>query len=286
MAAVTYSLPGTILPSYQILQTLQDGNATVVYRGLRKQHRRTVVIKLRKADYPPIKLIMRLKQAHRLPQGLDHPGIVAALRLDNHQNHHQNHHQNPFALGLENCGGISLRHQILSGPLPIATFLPMAMHLADILAMMHQQGGIRKDIKPSKHMSPEQPRRMNRQVDYRSDYYSLGVTLYEMLTNKLPFQSADLLKIMYSHIANTPLSPTAMNSEVPEAIAHIVTKLIAKTAEDRYQMAQALRADLARCWQDWQQQGTIDSFAPGALGAASQLVLHGRESDHTYHSSH
>lgn len=294
MAAVTYSLPGTVLPGYQILETLQDGDATVVYRGLREQDQRPVVIKLLKADYPPIELIMRLKQEYRIPQGLDHPGIVAALSLENHQNH--------FALVLEDFGGISLRHQLQSGPLPIATFLPVAMHLADILAVMHQQGVIHKDIKPSNiifhpltqqvkltdfgiasqlshevaalaapdalegtllYMSPEQTGRMNRQVDYRSDYYSLGVTFYEMLTGKLPFQSADSLEIIHCHVANTPLSPTAVNSEVPEAIAHIVTKLMAKTAEDRYQTAQGLCTDLARCWQDGSNRARLIALRRG-----------------------
>ncbi len=300
MAAVI----STALPGYHILETLQDGDATVVYRAQRQCDQRPVIIKLLKADYPPVELITRLKQEYRIPQRLDHPGIVPALSLENHQNH--------FALVLEDFGGSSLKHQLQSGPLSLAMFLPMAIHLADILAVMHRQGVIHKDIKPSNiivnpltqqvkltdfgiasqlsqevakldppdslegtllYMSPEQTGRMNRAIDYRSDYYSLGVTFYEMLTGVLPFTGSDPLEVIHGHIAKLPPSPAQVNPDVPEAVASVVMKLLAKTAEERYQTAAGLKADLKRCLHQWQREGRIEPFVPGALDAASQLLL-------------
>ena len=86
-------------------------------------------------------------------------------------------------------------------------------------------------------MSPEQTGRMNRSIDYRTDFYSLGVTFYEMSDWKLPFQASDLLELIHCHIAKRPVPPHEHIAEIPEAVSDIVMKLLAKTAEDRYQSA-------------------------------------------------
>src|SRR2546427_7337573 len=96
------------------------------------------------------------------------------------------------------------------------------------------------------YMSPEQTGRMNRSVDYRTDLYSLGVTLYELLTGVLPFASKDPLEVIHAHIAKTPTPPSHLDGRVPDQLSRILLKLLAKAAEDRYQSALGLKYDLER----------------------------------------
>ncbi|MEG3849152.1 protein kinase [Microcoleus sp. herbarium19] len=204
--------------------------------------------------------------------------------------------------------------------LPIAQFLNIAVQLAKALVFLHENQIIHKDIKPANiiinpetmqvkiadfsiasrlnketpnlknpdrlegtlaYMSPEQTGRMNRAVDYRSDFYSLGVTFYELLTGKVPFRSSDPLELVYSHIAQQPLPVQQLNPQVPQILAEIAEKLMAKNAEDRYQSAGGLLADLELCLNQNLSAGTISNVIPGKLEAMSQLLipqkLYGRE---------
>src|SRR5947199_111145 len=132
-------------------------------------------------------------------------------------------------------------------------------------------------------MSPEQTGRMNRDVDYRTDFYSLGVTLYEMLTGKLPFESADPLEVVHCHIARVPLAPSALDGAIPGPLSDIVMKLLAKTAEDRYQSGFGLREDLARCLAEWEATGRIEGVVAGRTDLADRFLipqrLYGRDGE-------
>ncbi|WP_293275010.1 AAA family ATPase [Microcoleus sp. PH2017_18_LLB_O_A] len=133
------------------------------------------------------------------------------------------------------------------------------------------------------YISPEQTGRMNRAIDYRSDFYSLGVTFYEMLTGELPFSAIDPLELVHCHIARIAPAPHSLKPEIPEAISAIVMKLLEKTAEDRYQSADGLRFDLETCLAQLQAGGNISDFTAGNADRAGQLLipqkLYGREAE-------
>src|SRR5882672_10692728 len=129
-------------------------------------------------------------------------------------------------------------------------------------------------------MAPEQTGRMNRSIDARSDLYSLGVTLYQMLTGTLPFAAADPLEWIHCHIARQP-TPASERAAIPEPLSNITMKLLAKNAEERYQTASGLEADLRLCLGEWESHGRIDPFPLGAHDESDRLLipekLYGRE---------
>ena len=132
-------------------------------------------------------------------------------------------------------------------------------------------------------MSPEQTGRMNRDVDYRSDYYSLGVTLFELLTGELPFHAGSALEWVHSHISKPPRSPSEIDASIPEAVSEIVLKLMAKNAEDRYQSSYGLIEELGRCQRELAQTGTVATFALGHRDISRKFQipqrLYGREAE-------
>src|SRR5260370_9967153 len=121
---------------------------------------------------------------------------------------------------------------------------------------------------------------MNRSSDARIVLYSLGVTLYKMLTGGLQFAAADPLEWVHCHIARQPTTPSD-RAAVPEPLSAITMKLLAKNAEERYQTASGLEADLRRCLAEWQSYGRIDPFPLGAHDSSDRLLipekLYGRE---------
>ena len=130
-------------------------------------------------------------------------------------------------------------------------------------------------------MSPEQTGRMNRGVDYRSDLYSFGATCYEMLTGQRPFESHDPLEVIHGHVAQAPVTPHVRDPRIPRQLSDLVIRLLAKTAEERYQSAEGVEADLRRCRDEWRETGRITLFALGQTDVRGRFVLpqrlYGRE---------
>jgi predicted ATPase/signal transduction histidine kinase len=205
-------------------------------------------------------------------------------------------------------------------PMELGRFLRLAVNLAAGLGKLHRRGLIHRDIKPTHilvdlktnkvwftgfgissrlarerqaaespeviagtlaYMAPEQTGRMNRSIDSRSDLYSLGVTFYQMLTGALPFTASDLMEWVHCHVARQPLPPAERRTEVPGVISAVVVKLLAKTAEERYQTAAGLEADLRRALAEWENRGRVDTFPLGARDLPEKLLiperLYGRE---------
>ena len=262
------------LSGYRILEEIYNGVNTVVYRGYNDRYGQPVIVKVLKSDYPTIEEIARLKHEYQIAQSLDCAGIVKTYSLESNQNR--------FALILEDFGGISLTEYLTSRKLALVEFLRFAIDLTDALAYLHKSSIIHKDIKSANiiinsvtktakiadfsiasrqgvenqnigpvlellgtlaYMSPEQTGRMNRTIDYRTDFYSLGVTFYEILAGSLPFTTQDAMELVHCHLAKQPVPLQDRNPEIPAAISSIVMKLLAKTAEERYQSAAGLKFD-------------------------------------------
>ncbi|HCY64755.1 MAG TPA: hypothetical protein DHV59_18420 [Oxalobacteraceae bacterium] len=162
--------------------------------------------------------------------------------------------------------------------------VPMHQSLCPGNIHIHEDGSVelRNDsILPLAYISPEQTGRMNRNVDSRSDFYSMGVVFYQLLTGQLPFAGGAAMEIIHGHIARQATPPARLNREVPPAVSDIAMKLLAKNAEDRYQSLEGLRADLQACLAALEASGTVPDFTLGKADVHDRLQiphkLYGRE---------
>ncbi|SHH12025.1 trifunctional serine/threonine-protein kinase/ATP-binding protein/sensor histidine kinase [Bradyrhizobium erythrophlei] len=294
------------LSSY-VFSPLREGDIAL-YRGCGNG---LAPILLAAAEEGSLGCVERLEHEHALKAELDAHWAARPVALARHNG--------GMALVLEDPGGTPV-DRLLDGPLEISHFLRIAIPLAEVLRQVHARGLIHKDIKPTNilmdsasgsvwltgfgiasrlprehqapappeviagtlaYMAPEQTGRMNRSVDSRSDLYALGVTLYEMLTGHLPFTAADPMEWVHCHIARQPLPPNERLAGVPAALSAIVMKLLAKTAEERYQTASGLEVDLRRCLGEWEKHRRIDPFPLGTHDPPDRLLipekLYGRE---------
>ncbi|MGF1935068.1 MAG: ATP-binding sensor histidine kinase [Nostoc sp. ChiQUE02] len=305
------------IPDYNIASLIYEATATVIYRAYSKANGHSVVIKLLKAEYPTIKEIAQLKHEYEIIQNLNIAGVIKAHELINYDNGYSN----GLGIILEDFGGESLKYQISNTGFELTKFLNIASQITETLGELHTHHIIHKDLKPENilynsntekiklidfsiasllskespeisslnllegtlaYMSPEQTGRINRTLDYRTDFYSLGVIFYEMLTGRLPFQNAqDPMELVHCHIAKIPVAPHEINPNVPLAISAIAMKLLSKTAEDRYQSAYGLKADLEQAAIQLQTKGSIELFTLGQQDFSHQFQiaqkLYGRE---------
>ena len=303
-----------IFPGYTLHHEIFRGQRRVVFRGSRTSDGLAVVIKTAPDEFPTPGQLAGLRREFAILSSLQIEGVARAVDLITHRDR--------VALVLHDPGGISFKTLIASGPLLLSRTLDTGIQLATILGQLHRLGIIHKDINPNNivvdpdsgqvtltdfgiasrlsseqqaprhphllegtiaYMSPEQTGRMNRDVDYRTDLYSLGVTMYEMLVGRLPFDSSDLLELIHGHIARLPDVPSKRFPGIPEPVSQLVMRLLAKTPEERYQSAQGVRVDLMSFADEWNATGRVTSRLLGGDDAPIRFVvpqrLYGRETE-------
>ncbi|MBM0745507.1 AAA family ATPase (plasmid) [Phormidium sp. CLA17] len=306
------------LSGIAIQSKIYESSNSLVYRGIREEDEREIVIKLLKQDYPSPQELTRYRQEYEITCSLHLEGVVKAYS--------QQEYQRTLVIFLEDFGGESLeqwmRRRSDFCPMPLATFLRLAIALTDILGSIHANNIIHKDLNPGNivlnpdtgvvkiidfgiatrfnrtnptfkslhvlegtlaYLSPEQTGRMNRLLDYRTDFYSLGVTFYELLTGQLPFPKTDILELVHCHIAKPPIPPQELNATIPKAVSDIILKLMAKNAEDRYKSAWGIKADLELCAEQLAASGQINDIQLSLQDVSDQFQipqkLYGREAE-------
>jgi len=301
------------LPGYRVVAVCEAHGDTLMYNAVRESDGRAVLLKTPRQELPSRRQLAPLRHEYEVTRALDVPGVIRACDFVEHDSR--------ATLVLDGAGGESLKSVLEAARPDLDVVLEVAGALARTLGALHERQIIHKDIRPHnilldrdtcevcltdfglcsrlsqeeqevrnpealhgtlEYMSPEQTGRMNRVVDYRSDYYSLGVTLYEMLTGSVPFAVSDPMELVHCHLARMPVPPHERRPEVPPALSRIVMKLLAKTAEDRYQSARGLQRDLEEI-RTRLAQGRLEDFEPGRHDVSPIFQvpqkLYGREAE-------
>ncbi len=325
----------TIL-GYQINDHLYESTHSIIYRGRRSADNQPVVLKVLKGEYPTPKELARFRREYEMARSLeDVDGVIPVYGLETHKN--------TLVMVLEDFGGKSLTRLLPDRILALPEFLRLAIRITEILGVIHQWHIMHKDINPSNivwnpntdtvkiidfgistelsherpeirnpnvlegtlaYMSPEQTGRMNRAMDYHTDLYSLGITLYEMLTGQAPFQAEDAMELVHCHLAKMPVPPSdipllgepvlshvilsgveglskGVRGGFPKVLSDIIMKLLAKNAEERYQSAYGLKADLQICLDQLTTTSIIEPFALAQQDISERFQipqkLYGRE---------
>ena len=304
----------TTIPGFDLTEQLVDAERTIVYRGKRQSDGQSVIVKTNANEYPSPAEIARLKHELEFSRNLNIPGTIRALDLVQHGSQSW--------LVVEDVGGVALKDLLTANSVGVEHVLQIGIQIAKVLGELHQRNIIHRDIKPHNlivnaktwetrvtdfehatvldretqaitspghlegtlaYMSPEQTGRMNRDIDYRTDFYSLGVTLYQALAGRLPFDAHDPMEWVHCHIARTPEPPHAHNPVLPVGISAIVMKLMEKTAEDRYQSAFGLRHDLEQALERIRSGESLDDFIPARHDASEKFQipqqLYGRDNE-------
>ncbi|MBA3532335.1 MAG: AAA family ATPase, partial [Ardenticatenales bacterium] len=302
------------LADYRVDDELHRSTNSVVYRGEHVPGQRPVILKVLNKTYPTPLERARFEREYDLLRQVSGPGVIEALTLLPHQH--------SLVLVLEDFGAISLKDWTRESAPSLLERLELSLRIVEALAQVHEQGVMHKDLNPSNivlnptsrqvkiidfglatslgqeeatalgtarqegtllYLAPEQTGRMNRVVDYRSDFYSLGATLYELLTGQPPFQSADPLELVHAHIARDPIPPHELNLQLPEVLSAIILKLMAKAARQRYQSAYGVLADLTEVLRQVQETGSAQPFALGQQDLSPRFrlpqMLYGREAE-------
>jgi len=302
------------ISEYQITAKIYESSNSIVYRAILPKNNQPIILKVLKLDYPRLSELTKYKQEYEITRSLNLDGVIKVYGL--------HRYQNSLAIFLEDFGGDSLRVWMEKEQLALEEVLFIAVKIAEAMSSIHAANIIHKDINSSNivynretrqikiidfgistvlsqenqalgnpdylegtlaYISPEQTGRMNRSIDYRTDFYSLGVTLYELLTGQLPFQATDPIELVHCHIAKQATPPHLLVKEerCPKAVANIVMKLLAKTAEERYQTAWGLKVDLENCLHQLQTSGQILEFPLAAQDVSNKFQipqkLYGRE---------
>ncbi len=303
-----------ILSGYQVLSKIHESHHSLVYRGFREEKSEPVIFKVLKESYPTPSDLAKYQQEYQILKNLNLDYVIKAYSIEKYQN--------TLVIILEDFGGESLKRFYQSQPLKLKEFLKIGLKIAEGLANIHGARIIHKVINPTNlvynpkteqlkiidfgistilprehptlqspqglegtlaYISPEQTGRMNRLLDYRTDFYSLGATFYELLTRQPPFVAEDAMELVHCHLARQPELPQTINPKIPPAVAKIILKLLSKKAEDRYQSAWGLQRDLENCLNQLSTREEIVEFPLGDRDISDRFQipqkLYGREAE-------
>ncbi len=292
------------LPDYTIIEDLYEYNCFKIFRAKKIQSQLPFIIKTLRVGADQID-IAKLINEYEITRNLDIKGIFKPLKLE--------WAGLTVALIMDDTEAIPLNKYLQASRPDLSRFFFIAIQLTETLGELHQKGFIHRNLKPDAifihpdtnqviltdfsitthvsreshnemthspagtpaYMSPEQIGRLGGVVDHRSDFYSLGVVLYEMLTGQLPLQvqANHQLQWIYAHLAQKPANPGEINPDIPPALSAIIMKLLAKTAGKRYQTAWGIVADLKECRRQWNQTGVIQPFIPGRVDLSDRFRL-------------
>ncbi|HIK11069.1 MAG TPA: serine/threonine-protein kinase PknK [Oscillatoriaceae cyanobacterium M33_DOE_052] len=291
------------LKGYQINEQIYAGTRTLVYRGVRLSDQQPVAIKIVRNELPRFSEMVQFRNQYVITKNLDVPNIVKPYSMEIEHNRYALIMEDFGGISLSSYLAAINQADHKNHSLPSCDFFPIALQIAEILDGLYRHRVIHKDIKPANilinpqtkqvklidfsiasvlpretqlvqmtnvlegtlpYLSPEQTGRMNRGIDYRTDFYSLGVTFYELLAGALPFASDDPIELIHCHLAKEPVPLHHLKETIPSVLSDIVAKLMAKNAEDRYQSATGLKHDLEICWHHWQ---------TGAMSASGGAIV-------------
>lgn len=266
------------MTNYTIENQVYESTKTAVFRAVKLGTQEPVIIKISKKEYPTVDENNSYRQEYDFLKVIDELGVRKVIDFFTHEHRP--------GLILEDFSGVPLKDYFDKYKFDLKEFLKLSVKIADGIEMIHRHRVIHKDINPSnilwnretnqlkiidfgistqlfrdtqelvkaselqgtlKYISPEQSGRVNRVIDYRTDFYSFGITLYEMFTGFVPFESEDPMELIYAHIAKEARPPIELNSKCPQALSDIILKLISKNAEDRYQSINGIQFDLQKC---------------------------------------
>jgi len=310
MSQVPVGAPRVSGEKYDQISPLFQNERTVAFRARRTSDGHPVVLKCVAPRSTDRRARWRLRHEHRILMGLEHPGVMRSHGIDQTS-------LGP-ALVLDFMGEATLDLTACrtgAPPLSLEHFLDLAIHLAQMVAILHDAGVTHRDINPRNivhdpdtggvwlidfglatrlsretrevtrvqqlegtlgYLSPEQTGRMNRPVDWRTDLYSLGITLYELLVGRLPFTSDEPLETLHATVARLPPAPHELRADVPLVLSSILLCLLSKDAEERYQNARALANDLESCLDQLGRTGAIAPFTLRVSDRRGVFVVPGR----------
>ncbi|THB66693.1 MAG: diguanylate cyclase [Gammaproteobacteria bacterium] len=291
-------------PGYRIAETLYKGRKSNIYRGFREADNTSVVIKSLNKQYPTLDELSGFRSEYKLLKSISGKNVINAYDIIEYDN--------SLSLILEDHKGETLDNLFKQSQLLLSEKLMIVIQMIDAISQIHSHHIIHKDINPKNfiynhneqvvkvidfgiaselpreitslknpnilegtlsYISPEQTGRMNRPVDYRTDFYSLGITLYWILTGKLPFVSEQMMELIHSHIAVKAVPPSKIDSAIPAPVSDIVMKLIEKNAEDRYVSALGIKHDLDYCLQELTETGTVKQFKLGVNDLSDKFQI-------------
>ncbi len=297
---------------FRTVKRLHQGRACTVSRAIPPGGEATVVVKQLHRKRCSGEEIGRLQHEYEILHHTDISGVAQALELIETEH-------GP-AIVMTDLGGRPLRQWIKAGEYDWPEWLATMLRVTELLGRLHEARITHRQINPDHilihpetgeaqlvdfsfstrlsreqaswntpllaaknlpYIAPEQTGRINRSIDYRTDYYGLGATLYELLTGHPPFSGQEQLDVVHCHIAKQPEAPHRINRTLPPMVSEIVLKLLAKDASQRYQSAGGLAHDLGRCLEQWKRSGTVTPFQVGTQDVSARFQvpqrLYGRE---------